>query len=272
MNKDIINNLNVLAIVIMVDQISKNFALDANIFVSNQGMMFGSFSDTSAVVRISLISSGSIIFFMVYYGMMYFLSEGLAPLKFGISCLFGGALSNAIDKLYLNFVVDFIPITLGDYIFFANVSDIIQLTGVGVILYYIFFCQDEIWFPNDKRGTILISPERQLIFALKFFFVSIGSLLMISLFSYTYMDIEFVDFSKNKKDEYIYLALMLSLIFGLLIFVFGIFLSHHFYGPIYKLNKYINNNEWDNDFILREKDQFKELEILIAKLKKKHLP
>ena len=54
-------------------------------------------------------------------------------------------------------------------------------------------------------------------------------------------------------------------------FVFGVFLSHQFYGPIYKLNKYINNSEWDNKFILREKDQFKELELLIQKLKDKYI-
>ena len=75
-------------------------------------------------------------------------------------------------------------------------------------------------------------------------------------------------FPGNKKNEFVTLALMLSSIFSLLIFVFGIFLSHHFYGPIYKLNKYVENNEWDQNFILREKDQFKELEALIKNLKK----
>lgn len=271
MNVEAINNFIVLLAVILIDQMTKNYAIDTHILVSNQGMMFGSFSDTSAVVRVSLIASGSIIFFMIYYGLIYFLSESLGPLKFGISFLFGGALSNAIDKVYLNFVVDFIPISLGNYLFHANVADIIQLVGVVVILYYMFFCQDEIWFPDDKRGVILISPTSQLLFAFKFFVVCMSALLMISLFSYTYMEVEFDSFSGHKRSEFVSLALMLSSIFSLLIFIFGVFLSHHFYGPIYKLNKYIENNEWDQNFILREKDQFKELEILIKKLRKKFL-
>ncbi len=269
MNKNLFNFLNILLVIILLDQMSKNLALDASTYVANQGMMFGSFSKTSPVVRISLITSGSIIFFIIYMGLLYFLSNGLAGLKVAISLLFGGALSNAIDKVYLNFVVDFIPISIGDYLFHANVSDIFQLVGVGIIFYYIFLCQDEIWFPNDKRGQILISPKAQIIFAAKFFIVSVLSLLMISLFSYTYMDLEFAQFSFAKKSEYIKLASMLSLIFGMLIFTFGIFLSHHFYGPIYKLNKYVQDSLWDEEFRLRERDQFKELEALIEKIKKR---
>ena len=267
MNKNFIQHINIFLLIILLDQMTKFLFLNNNQFVMNSGMMFGSFSKTTPLIRISLISSGSIIFLIVYLAILYFLSDRLRSLKAGLSLLFGGALSNAIDKVYLNFVVDFIPISFGDYLFHANVSDVFQIIGVVIINYHLFFCQDDIWFPEDKRGRIFIYPKLQIIFAGKFFLISIASLLLISLFSFTYINIEFVDFSASMKVEFISLVLMLSTIFSLLIFIFGILLSHHFYGPIYKLNNFVKNKQWDNDFILREKDQFKQLEEIVVDLK-----
>ena len=63
---------------------------------------------------------------------------------------------------------------------------------------------------------------------------------------------------------------MLSFIFAVLFLFFAHFISS-FYVLTYKLNKYIENDEWDHNFILREKDQFKELEFLILKLKNKYV-
>lgn len=268
MNKELVKNVNFLLMIILIDQLTKYYFLDKNVFTSNIGMMFGTFSDSSPVVRISLISSGSIIFCMIYYFIIYFLSDSLRSLKIGISWLFGGALSNAIDKIHLNFVVDFIPISISDYIFYANVSDFFQIIGVMIICYHLFFCQDDIWFPDDKRGKILIYPKMQLIFAGKFFLISIASLLLISLFSFTYIKVEFLDFSPSRRIEFISLIIMLSIIFSSMIFIFGLLLSHQFYGPIYKLGNYVNKNEWDKEFSLREKDQFKQIETIVRDLKK----
>jgi len=267
MNRNFFYIFTILTLVIFIDQFTKMLALNNEYFVTNSGMMFGSFSNSSGIVRISLITSGSVIFFMIYFGLIYFLSDKLYNLKIGISFLFGGALSNALDKVIFNFVIDFIPISIGDYIFYANISDIIQIFGVGIILYYLFVCQDEIWFPEDKRSDFLISPQAQIIFAMKFFLVCFFALIMMSVFSYTYMDIELLNFTEERKTEYILLVSLLCIVFGALIFIFGIILSHHFYGPIYKLNKYINEGSWNNSFTLRENDQFKELESLVDRIK-----
>ena len=271
MNKIFYKNILMILFVVLVDQITKYFAIKYQAFVANEGMMFGTFSNSSALIRLSLITSGSIIYFLFYCGLQYFLSDSLKNLKYGLSLLFGGGISNALDKLLLNFVVDFIPISFGKYYFYANVSDMFQFIGVLIILYHLFFCQDSIWFPDDKRGKILINQKEQLIFSFKFLLVSCLALLMISIFSFSYIEVEFSLFSITKKKEFILSLVMLSVVFSILIFLFGIYLSHQFYGPIYKLKNYIDNGNFQEDFILREKDQFKELEEIVEKIKSKNL-
>ena len=87
MNRKMVHYFIVMCFVILIDQVTKYFALENNMFVSNEGMLFGSFSDSSSVVRISLITSGSIIFFIIYFFLMFFLSDKLSNLKNGISFL-----------------------------------------------------------------------------------------------------------------------------------------------------------------------------------------
>ena len=268
MKKDLVVNIFILLLVIFIDQVSKAFAIYNNIFVANAGMMFGSFSGSHALIRVSLISSGSIFFLLAYLYFIYGLSSKLKILKLGLGLFFGGVLSNAIDKMYLNFVVDFIPIKLGKYHFYANVADGLQFVGVILILYVLFFCQDRVWHPDEKRSGIFVNKNAQIAFGIKFAIAGLLSLLMISIFSYTYMSVEFSSFGEVNKKEFILMALVLSLLFSVFLFILGVYLSHLFYGPIFKLKKYIENEDWGAEFKLRENDQFKELEDIVKKMKK----
>lgn len=267
MKKDLVLNIFILLLVILIDQVTKSIAIYNNTFVANAGMMFGSFSGSHAVIRVSLISSGSIFCLLAYIYFIYGLSSKLKLLKLGLGLFFGGVLSNAIDKMYLNFVVDFIPIKIGKYHFYANVADAIQLVGIIFILYVLFFCQDRVWHPDEKRSQVFVNKNAQIAFGLKFAVAGLLSLLMISIFSYTYMSVEFSTFGEASKKEFILMALVLSFLFSVFLFILGVYLSHLFYGPIFKLKKYIENEDWEAEFKLRENDQFKELEDMVKNLK-----
>ena len=268
MKNDLLKCLIILFLVILIDQLSKGVAINNQSFVANTGLMFGSFSNSNALYRVCLISCGSIFFVATYLWFIYTLSIKLVFLKFGLSLFFGGILSNAIDKVYLNFVVDFLPITISNYYFYANVADIFQIFGALIVLYTILFRQDLIWYPKDQRDKLLVNEKKQIIFGIKFALTSLLALIMISVFAFSYVSIEFASFSGDRMREFVVLCICLSLLFSVLIFVFALYLSHHFYGPVYKLKTYVDKKNWDKEFNLRENDQFKELESIVKSIKK----
>lgn len=64
---------------------------------------------------------------------------------FALSCVFGGAVGNYIDRLHYGFVVDFLDFHIKEYRWPAfNVADISIVSGVCILLLLMFLQKDEL--------------------------------------------------------------------------------------------------------------------------------
>lgn len=113
----------------------------------NTGSAWGMFSDFTIVLAvISIVCAGIIIFFYV--------QADSAFLKLTLSLLAAGALGNAIDRIRLGYVVDFLNFhNLFGYNFPAfNVADICVCSGcIGLVIYLLFLANKS---PAFRKNTI----------------------------------------------------------------------------------------------------------------------
>lgn len=141
------------ALIVVLDRVSKylvvmNIQIGENVtvipglidftFVKNTGAAFSIFSNATWILSIL-----SIVFCIAI--VIYFIkSKPSNPLFCTcISMLFAGALGNAIDRVFLGYVIDFIQTTFISFPVF-NVADISITVGAFLmIIYEIFFDKDE---------------------------------------------------------------------------------------------------------------------------------
>ena len=136
MNK---NKTIIAIILLLIDQISKylvqvygtTFTLIENVirirYVQNTGAAFSMFSGhTTILVVISLV------ILVLLFNLMYSYKEDkLNDLAFGL--MFGGILGNMIDRIFFQYVRDFIDINLFNYPIF-NIADMGIVIGVILLL------------------------------------------------------------------------------------------------------------------------------------------
>lgn len=80
----------------------------------------------------------------------------------------------------------------------------------------------------------------------------------------------FFMFLNNQKYDLDILFISLSFLNLVILVIAGILISHRIAGPLFKLNKYLKNiSPASEEFRLREKDFFKELEPVVNDLKGK---
>lgn len=135
-----------------------------------------------------------------------------------------------------------------------------------------------------KLRNYLLNPEFQL--KLLGYFVGLFVLTTASLYSISYLFFwrlgqkalnvgipkghVFFKFLENQKADLDLLFIALVVFNFLLLIGTGFVVSHRIAGPIYKLKKYLSEiNRDSDDFKLRDKDFFKELEPLVDSLKEK---
>lgn len=138
----------VIALVLMVDQISKNWALDNLFFgqtvrpvdalapffqltlTENRGAAFGFLPQASDIFLI--------IAFVVTVGMLIFyprVPSGAWAVRIGMGLISGGALGNALDRLQHGAVIDFIHYQIPGLISnVSNLADHAIVAGVLIIL------------------------------------------------------------------------------------------------------------------------------------------
>ena len=106
-------------------------------YVQNRGAAFSMFSGRVPVL--SLISIAFCIGVIVYW----VVKKPKNPLLCtALAMMFGGALGNAVDRIFYGFVVDFIAVRFIDFPVF-NVADMAITIGAAlVIIYVIFFDKD----------------------------------------------------------------------------------------------------------------------------------
>ena len=98
-------------------------------YVENTGAAFGSFSDYTIILT---ISSAIFVVTFILLDILYFKYKSKLYIV-GYTFVLAGALGNFIDRLFLNYVRDFIRVSMFDFV--CNIADI--LITVGVVLYAI---------------------------------------------------------------------------------------------------------------------------------------
>lgn len=109
------------------------------VYTLNTGVAFGMLAGEHSGLRIALLSAtalaalGAIIYFLVTAG------PDEKMFIFGLSLVGGGAIGNAVDRLRIGAVIDFLDVYVGDFHWPAfNVADAAITIGVGLIMIYLW--------------------------------------------------------------------------------------------------------------------------------------
>lgn len=103
--------------------------------VHNNGMAFGILSGAPSLVRSLLLTalSGAALLLVLYYCAS--IPRSRRWLQFGLSLIMGGAIGNIIDRLRLNYVVDFLDLHWKGHSWPAfNVADSCISIGMGLLV------------------------------------------------------------------------------------------------------------------------------------------
>jgi signal peptidase II len=262
MGRVVLKNILLFCILVAIDQISKKWGSSLSTFHLNHGVMFGMLKDSSLYLRLTTLASIFGFLFSVYIILVYLLSSQLKVMKWGMTLMISGIFGNVLDKIILGASVDFIP--AGPFIF--NIADIFQWTGAAIILFKVFNKEDVIWYPGNKRGKVLVFRREQFKFSAKLTLAVLCSSLIFGIFCFSF--VKAVLFENNiYQTQYLWhfgiSYTFLTLIFGTIVFLSGLILSHKTAGPIYSFISYLNDlmaGKEGHKFKLREGDNYLELE------------
>lgn len=160
----IIDSIIILAL-LLFDQFTKNLAVQKLMnkpafviipkvlefdYLENRGVAFGMFQNQKIVILIStMILLTCILLFMLK------MPEGkkYTALHFVFSAIIAGGLGNMIDRLRLDYVIDFISFVLIDFPTF-NVADCYIVCGTFILFFIIIFVmkEEDLEFISFKRS------------------------------------------------------------------------------------------------------------------------
>jgi signal peptidase II len=140
--------LNILIVfaVIFLDRITKLLILNLNsnlklfsfleiIFVKNEGIVFGLFSNNNLNNIFIITSIISLIIILTFYRY-----AKNSPLTYFLSMILGGAIGNIIDRILYGYVIDFIKV---DSFYVFNIADASITVGTILLIIYILFYEKE---------------------------------------------------------------------------------------------------------------------------------
>lgn len=108
-------------------------------YVENKGAAFSILSDYTWVLSIL-----SVVFCIAIFLYILIKKPKNKLLMVSLIMIFAGALGNAIDRVFLGYVVDFIEVRFIDFPIF-NLADISITVGAGILMVY------EIFFDREKK-------------------------------------------------------------------------------------------------------------------------
>ena len=108
----------------------------------NTGAAFSLLSNVSWA-RILLIIVGILVLILI--AILYLKNHKNKLLKVAFAFIFAGTISNTLDRLFLGYVVDCFTLTFWKTFPAFNIADLINLTGVILVLIFLFKKK------NDKR-------------------------------------------------------------------------------------------------------------------------
>ena len=111
-------------------------------FVKNTGAAFGIFKGGNIFF---IVISILIILFLLFYFYRYFKKNIYTKISFGL--IIGGAIGNLIDRIKLNYVVDYLDFRIWPVF---NLADSAIVVGAGILMIYIII--KDFNFKNNKES------------------------------------------------------------------------------------------------------------------------
>jgi lipoprotein signal peptidase len=257
---DNLNSLLIFIAVLSLDQFSKLIFSSSSIL--NPGIIFGHLSSVDPLIRVIFFSTffTLILFLGIFIKFYYLSSPRFKNMTYALSVFLSGISGNAIDRIRIGRVIDFISIPMTSYK--ANLADLFQLIGFVFLVYFLFKQASELFYEDGKRRIKLVDPNYQMSFAFKFCLISFFSMFTMGTFSFVFMKVYNPTFSHFLQGVYLSYCLVLIALMLLLSFVFGLILSQRKIGPILALKRFVTDikNGKESELKLRELDSFKELE------------
>ena len=214
--------------------------------------------------------------FLFYYILsLIFIPKYFHHLQTGITILFSGFASNAINKLINSYVLDFIKWSPHESTnIYFNLADIFQTVAWLFILLQIIVFRKHIWRKTEKRKQFIVMKVYQFQFivycVLAFFCLSAFFLLL----NYQFIGyIKVINFANihQVSSSFLKYSFFILFLFCSFICIFFIYLSNKIYGPIYAFQRYIKSllaGENPKDLQIRKNDHLKHLETLAKDIKK----
>ncbi|WP_202708525.1 signal peptidase II [Sporosalibacterium faouarense] len=140
-------------LLVAIDQTSKYLAVNYLKSIGSIELIEGVFNVTYAIntgAAFSILSGKQVFLILVTTAvtgfLMYYLFKAIKEnksriLKLSLSLIIGGALGNLIDRIRLNYVIDYFDFTLINYPIF-NVADVFVVCGTILLAYGILFRKD----------------------------------------------------------------------------------------------------------------------------------
>ncbi len=140
-------------LLVAIDQTSKYLAVNYLKSIGSIELIEGVFNLTYAIntgAAFSILSGKQVFLILVTTAvtgfLMYYLFKAIKEnksriLKLSLSLIIGGALGNLIDRIRLNYVIDYFDFTLINYPIF-NVADVFVVCGTILLAYGILFRKD----------------------------------------------------------------------------------------------------------------------------------
>lgn len=268
MRKIFLLNLSLLVLTIIFDQLTKLSAGSFFPVVKNYGLLFNLCETLPSDIKVIFLGTLAGILFFFYLTLTYLLRTEVTKLRYLLSLLMGGILSNTLDKIIHGHTIDFLP--LSSYAF--NVADIMTTGATVAIVLYLLKHHQKLWPSLDERRTLLINPRAQMMFGLKYMIVALCTSFLMGLLALAYIK-NFIlpsvlTSGSNILPTFIVLHTTLTLFFSSLVFVIGIIVSHRFVGPIVALERFVDDLRLGKtgQLTLRQGDYFKQLEELSKKI------
>ena len=243
--------------------------------VKNIYFLFG-FKITSEFFFIHLALISICLLFFFYYFIFIFLADDkkFYLLKIALSFIFGGWMSNLIDKLQQTYVLDYIKWSIFNEFIYFNLADVFQTCGWILLIHQVILLRADIFRSNERRKSWFVLNKLQYEFLAYFTLIFIlMTVFFILLIKQVLLVVGLSDSSMIKDIGFTFLiGTLLALVF--LYFSIGLFFayfSNKIYGPVYAFEKYMrelmDQKSDSKDFQLRKGDQFKNLESLARDIK-----
>ena len=221
----------------------------------NSGAILGFFSNLPPILRIvSLSTSGGFLIF-IFIVMHIFLPVRAPFLRLGMSILLGAILGNIADRIYWGYVVDFIFLSAFSYntpIF--NVSDALQWVGYIIIVYGFVTEGKHLWPESNLRQSYWVDKKYQIRYCLRLVLFGGAFTVIAGIYSYTFLKVALQQIESNPVITqggliesqkilvtFLIIYVIISIIFMVILFFSGIAISHRVAGPVYALQKFLED-------------------------------